>query len=298
MGGVVKAISNVVSSVVDFVVKTVEKVVDFAVNVVTGVIKNVVGVVEGAITGDWTKFRDSLLGVVSTAIYGVAGVVGFATGQYYIAAAALVALDGQYNEGQLTSHIVTTVGKFEREIFGSKNILDNVDIITSGIVIIGSLYAAGKGIGILSKITGLTSYLANYADYVNYFKVARGAYSVYDAYTQWQHAIELYDQLMSDYQAFLNQANREVQQFNQMWDAVYGDLNVWYEAMPGGYLFNAGVGSDEYSISSINEQSAYCLALNTKRDVDFDRYFTNPFEIDYVGLNIDDIKPEDLKYKD
>ena len=298
MGGVVKAISNVVSSVVDFVVKTVEKVVDFAVNVVTGVLKNVVGAITGAITGDWTKFRDSLLGVVSTALYGLAAVVGFATGQYYIAAAALVALDGQYNEGQLTSHIVTTVGKFEREILGSKNILDNVDIITSGIVIIGSLYAAGKGVAMLSKITGLTSYLANYADYVNYFNVATGAYSVYDAYTQWQHAIELYDQLMSDYQAFLNQANREVQQFNQMWDAVYGDLNVWYEAMPGGYLFNAGVGSDEYSISSINEQSAYCLALNTKRDVDFDRYFTNPFEIDYVGLNIDDIKPEDLKYKD
>ena len=298
MGGAVKAISKGVSSVVDFVGKTVEKAVDFAVNVVTGVLKNVVGVVEGAITGDWTKFRDSLLGVVSTAIYGVAAVVGFMAGQYYITAAALVALDGQYNEGQLTSHIVTTVGKFEREIFGSKNILDNVDIITSGIVIIGSLYAAGQGIAMLSKITGLTSYLANYADYVNYFKVASGAYSVYDAYTQWQHAIDLYDQLMADYQAFLNQANREVQQFNQMWDAVYGDLNVWYEAMPGGYLFNAGVGSDEYSISSINEQSAYCLALNTKRDVDFDRYFTNPFEIDYVGLNIDDIKPEDLKYKD
>ena len=298
MGGAVKAISKVVSSVVNFVVKTVEKVVDFAVNVVTGVLKNVVGAITGAITGDWTKFRDSLLGVVTTALYGAAVVVGFATGQYYITAAALVALDGQYNEGQLTSHIVTTVGKFEREIFGSKNILDNVDIITSGIVIIGSLYAAGQGIGILSKITGLTSYLANYADYVNYFNVATGAYSVYDAYTQWQHAIELYDQLMSDYQAFLNQANREVQQFNQMWDAIYGDLNVWYEAMPGGYLFNAGVGSDEYSISSINEQSAYCLALNTKRDVDFDRYFTNPFEIDYVGLNIDDIKPEDLKYKD
>lgn len=298
MGGVVKAISNVVSSVVDFVVKTVEKVVDFAVNVVTGVLKNVVGVVAGAITGDWTKFRDSLIGVVSTAIYGVAGVVGFATGQYYITAAALVALDGQYNEGQLTSHLVTTVGKFEREIFGSKNILDNVDIITSGIIIIGSLYAGAKGIGLLSDLTGVTSYLQNYADYVNYFKVATGAYSVYDAYNQWQYALELYDKLMSDYQAFLNQANREVQQFNQMWDAVYGDLNVWYEAMPGGYLFNAGVGSDEYSISSINEQSAYCLALNTKRDVDFDRYFTNPFEIDYVGLNIDDIKPEDLKYKD
>ena len=298
MGGVVKAISNVVSSVVDFVVKTVEKVVDFAVNVVTGVLENVVGVVKGAITGDWEMFRDSSIGLVQTAFYVTAAVVGFATGQYYITAAALVALDGQYNEGQLTAHAVTNIGKFERERFGSKNILDNVDTITTAIIIVGSLYAGGKGIGMLSDITGLTSYLQNYANYVNYFKVATGAYSVYDAYNQWQHAIELYDQLMADYQAFLNQANREVQQFNQMWDAVYGDLNVWYEAMPGGYLFNAGVGSDEYSISSINEQSAYCLALNTKRDVDFDRYFTNPFEIDYVGLNIDDIKPEDLKYKD
>lgn len=298
MGGVVKSISRGLSSVVKFVGKTVKEVGGFVVNVGTGVIKNVVGAVGGAITGDWTKFRDSLIGVVSTGIYGVAGVVGLTTGQYYITAAALVALDGQYNEGQLTSHIVTTVGKFEREIFGSQNILDNVDIITSGIVIIGSLYAGAKGIGLLGELTGLNSYLSQYSNYVNYFKVASGAYSVYDAYTQWQQALELYDNLMSDYQAFLNQANIEMQQFNQIWDAVYGDLNVWYEAMPGGYLFNAGVGSDEYSISSINEQSAYCLALNTKRDVDFDRYFTNPFEIDYVGLNIDDIKPEDLKYKD
>ena len=298
MGGAVKAISKGYSSVVKFATKKVEKAVDFAVNVVTGALENVVGVVKGAITGDWEMFRDSSIGLVQTAFYVTAAVVGFATGQYYITAAALVALDGQYNEGQLTAHAVTNIGKFERERFGSKNILDNVDTITTAIIIVGSLYAAGQGIAMLSKITGLTSYLANYADYVNYFKVATGAYSVYDAYTQWQHAIELYDQLMSDYQAFLNQANREVQQFNQMWDAVYGDLNVWYEAMPGGYLFNAGVGSDEYSISSINEQSAYCLALNTKRDVDFDRYFTNPFEIDYVGLNIDDIKPEDLKYKD
>ena len=108
-----------------------------------------------------------------------------------------------------------------------------ISTLSSIFLIIGSLYAAGQGIAMLSKITGLTSYLANYADYVNYFKVASGAYSVYDAYTQWQQAIDLYDQLMADYQAFLNQAEREVQQFNQMWDAVYGDLNVWYEAMPG-----------------------------------------------------------------
>ena len=117
MGGAVKAISNVVSSVVDFVVKTVEKVVDFAVNVVTGVLKNVVGVVAGAITGDWTKFRDSLIGVVSTAIYGVAGVVGFATGQYYITAAALVAIFTTNGVAETTK---LSVGVYKTSTLGNK----------------------------------------------------------------------------------------------------------------------------------------------------------------------------------
>ena len=86
MGGAVKTISKAVSSVADFVVKTAEKVVDFTVNVVTGVLENVVGAITGAITGDWTKFRDSLLGVVSTALYGLAAVVSYMAGQYYITA--------------------------------------------------------------------------------------------------------------------------------------------------------------------------------------------------------------------
>lgn len=296
MGGVVKAISNVVDKVVDFTTKTVEKVADFGVNVVKGTLKNVVGVVEGVVTGDWNKFKDSLIGTVQTTLYVTAAVAGVVSGQFYITAAALVALDGQYNKGQLTAHAVTTIGKFEREVFGSKNILDNVDLITSAIVIGSSIYAGAKGFNILSEISGLNSFLSQYSEYTNYFKIGSAAYSAYDAYEEWKIALGLYDSLMAEYQNWLRETQSLYNQFSQMWDAVYGDLGVWYEALPGGYLFNAGVGSDEYSISSINEQCTYALALNTKRDLDFDRYFTDSFEIDYENLGLEDIKPDVLKY--
>lgn len=296
MGGVVKAVSNVVSKVVDFGVKTVEKVADFGVNVVEGTLKNVVGVVEGAVTGDWDKFKDSLIGTVQTSLYVTAAVAGAVSGQFYITAAAVVALDGQHNKGQLTAHAVSTVGKFEREIFGSKNILDNLELISTAIIIGSSLYAGYKGFEVISKLSSIESIFSRFSTVADYFRLGSSTYSIYDAYEQWKDALGLYDNLMADYQKWLNQANFEAKRFNQMWDAVYGDMGVWYESMPGGYLFNAGVGSDEYSISSINEQCTYALALDTKRDLDFDRYFTNPFEIDYENLGLEDIKPDVLKY--
>ncbi|WP_418179773.1 hypothetical protein ACNSOO_04725 [Aliarcobacter lanthieri] len=293
MGGVVKSISKVIKPIVKVVTDTVDKVIDFAVNVTEGVLKNVGGMIEGALKGDWNQFRDSIIGSFQTTLYGIAGVIGVATGQIWLTAASIVALDGQYNEGQLTAHAVKTIGRIEKGLFGSEYILDNVDMISTAIVIVGSLYSGAKGFTLLADIAGVSSILSSSA-----FSLASGGYAIYEAYDKWQYALELYDNLMADYQKWLAEVNAKHEQFNRMWDAVYGDLNVWYEAMPGGYLFNAGVGSDEYSISSINEQCAYSLALDTKRDVDFDKYFTDPFEIDYVGLNIDDIKPDILKFEE
>lgn len=305
MGGVVKSISKVVDSVVkvidktvDFVAETLEKTVDFATNVIKGTLNNLSGMIEGAIKGDWNQFRDGLIGSAQTVIYGIAAVLGIVTGQVWLTAAAIVALDGQYNEGQLTAHAVTTIGRVEKGLFGSEYILDNVDLITSAIIIVGSMYASYGAGKFLAQTAIVQSYLSQYATAIDFFKTAAGAYSIYDAYNQWQYALELYDNLMADYQRWLQEASFKVEQFNRMWDTVYGDLNVWYEANAGGYLFNAGVGSEEYSVSSINEQCAYILALDTKRDISFDRYFTDPIDIDYVGLNIDDIKPDILKFED
>jgi hypothetical protein len=296
MGGIVKTIKkaidtvvDVVEEVVDFVVETVETVVEFAVNVVKGVIKNVIGMVEGIITGDWTKFRDSFFGTISTIAYGFA----IASGNPWLIVAGIVALDGQYNEGKLTAHIVRTVGKIERELLGSENILENIDLVTGAIVVIGSLGAGLYGTGeLLGKFSALKSFVE-----MQQIQIAFGVYSVADAYMQFQEAQGLYDSLMADYQKWLQYAGQKATQFNQIWDAVYGDMNVLYEASAGGYLFNAGAGSNEYSVSTIHEQSTYLLGIDNQRDIDFDRYFNDPMEIDYPALNIEDTKPEIIRYQ-
>jgi hypothetical protein len=299
MGGIVKAIGkaieavvDVVEKAVDFVVETIETVVEFAVNVVKGVIKGVVGMVEGIITGDWTKFRDSFVSIFQTAVYALGAVVGIATGNPWLIAASVVALDGLHNEGRLTAHIVRTIGKIERELFGSENILENLEIITASIIIVGSLYSGAKGFGLLADASGIGSIVNS-----QYFQVGMGVYSVADAYMQFQEAQGLYDSLMADYQKWLQGVGQKAEYFNTVWDKVYGEPDILYAASAGGYLFNAGAGSNEYSVSTIHEQSTYLLGIDNQRDIDFDRYFNDPMDIDYPALNIEDTKPEIIRYQ-
>ncbi|WP_164969337.1 hypothetical protein [Halarcobacter anaerophilus] len=222
----------------------------------------------------------------------MAGVVGAVSGQAWLVAASVVALDGQYNQGQLAAHVVSTVGKVERELFGSTLILDNIDMITTAIVVAGSIYAGGKGFGIIADAAGVSSYLSSTS-----FQISSGAYSVYNAYTQWQDALSLYDELMANYQQWLQETYAEIARFNNLWDLVYGDINILYEAQPGGYLFNSEAGSDEYSISSIHEQCSYLLGLNPHKDVDLDKMMTDISDIDYVSLNFNDILPDVIRYE-
>lgn len=299
MGGVVKAIKkvvdfvvDVVDTVVDFVVDTVKEVVDFAVNVVKGAINAVLGMVEGIVTGDWTMFRDSFFSAVQTVVYAFGAVIGAVSGNAWLVAASVVALDGLHNEGQLTSHLVTTVGKIERELLGSELILENLELVTSAIVMVGSAYSGYKAFDLLAKASGISSLLESH-----YVQVGLGINSIADAYEQFQYAQGLYDELMREYQAWLQQVGQTAEYFNTLWDTVYSDVDILYSASAGGYLFNAAAGSDEYSVSSVSEQSMYLLGLDTKRDIDFDRNFTDPITIDHVNLNIEDTKPEILRYE-
>lgn len=303
MGGIVKAIKDVVDTVVDtvvdavaevvdFVVETIEVAAEFVVNVVKGTIKAVIGMAEGIVTGDWTKFRDSFLTVFQTGLYVLGAVVGLATGNMWLVAASVVALDGLHNEGRLTTHLIRTIGKVERELFGSEVILENLDIITGSIIIAGSLYSGAKGFGLLAEISGISA-IVN----AQYFQVGMGVYSIGDAYMQFQEAQGLYDSLMADYLKWLQEVGQKAEQFNKMFDAVYGDADVLYAASAGGYLFNAGAGSNEYSVSTIHEQSTYLLGIDNQRDIDFDRYFNDPMDIDYPALNIEDTKPEIIRYQ-
>jgi hypothetical protein len=291
MGGVVKKIvdtvidpiGGIINDAVDFIGKTLEEIADFADNVVKGVANNIKGMFKGIVEGDWTNFRDSFVGVATTVVYVVAAIYGGPIG----IAAAMVALDGR-----LTTYAVTILGKVERELFGSENILNHVDEISTAVIIAGSLYAAYVGMPILAKASGVAAFL-NQA----YVQVSLGIYSISDAYMQFQEAQSLYEDLMADYQKWLEAAMQKSKQFNEIWDAVYGDIDLLYEASAGGYLFNAGAGSNEYSVSAIHEQSTYLLGIDNQRDIDFDRYFNDPMDIDYPALNIEDTKPEIIRYQ-
>jgi len=249
----------------------------FTENVVKGIGKNVLGMVEGIVSGNWTKFRDSTLGIVTTAAFIVTAIFGGPVG----IAAAVVGLDAQYNQGQLTFSAVKGLGVLEKKLFGSDNIQRHAEEIALAIILASAAYTAYtvQGLNLLSGFNSLIN-----------------AYTFYKAYKDYEAAKDLYDNLMKQYKEWLEKVNQALEKANKIWDYVYGNLEVWVEAMPGGYLFNSGVGSDEYSISSIHEQCAYSLMLDTKKDDDLDMMVLNPSEINWVKLNIEDIKPKAINF--
>lgn len=269
-----------------------EKIYSFANNVAYGIDKNTEGLVKGIVTGDWTLFRDSFVGLLTTAVYVIALVIGVFSYNGYLIAASIIALDAQYNEAELTMHGLRTLGKIEHELFGSEIILENLESIATAIVIVGTLYAGYYGFGYLADISGLSSIFNSV-----YYQIGSGIYSVYEAYEQWEYASSIYENLMEEYQKWLNSLELKLKYFNELWDTIYLNGDLLYEASAGGYLFNAGAGSTEYSVSAIHEQSTYLLGIDNQRDIDFDRYFHDIADIDYINLDIADTKPEIIRYK-
>ena len=108
---------------IKFLGDTAKAVDGFWDNVHIGAHRDTGNMIKGIYTGDWSMFRDSFLSLGTAALYVIGGVAGAMTGQAWLVAAAVVALDGHYNQSQLTSHAVTQVGELEKDIFGSFKLL-------------------------------------------------------------------------------------------------------------------------------------------------------------------------------
>lgn len=265
---------------------TVDKTYKFAVNVLKGAYKDTEGMVKGAARGDWTTFRDSFVSIATAALYVAGAVAGVLTGNAALMTASTIALDGHYNQGMLTDHTVHTAGKIERESIGTETILRNQEYFTAAIIIVSSMYSAHGGLEFIFGLTGIQA--DTYQNYVNYFNTADGAYKTYEAYETYTKAEYEAEKIYKDYLKWLSEYEAWKKQQKDIFEQFYNDETLWYESQPGGYLFNAGVGSDEYVIGGINEQSAYSLMLKTDINRDFEKMFKDPFEIDYVNLGIDD----------
>lgn len=265
---------------------TLDKTYKFAVNVHKGIYNDIEGMAKGAIRGDWTTFRDSFVSTATAALYVAGAVAGVLSGNAALVAASTIALDGHYNQGMLTDHAVHTAGKIERESIGTETILRNQEYFTAAIIIVSSMYSSYEGLNYIFDFANFDAKV--YDNYVNYFNTADGAYKTYEAYETYTNAEYEAEKIYKDYLKWLSEYEAWKKQQKDIFEQFYNDETLWYESQPGGYLFNAGVGSDEYVIGGINEQSAYSLMLKTNINRDFEKMFKDPFEIDYVNLGIDD----------
>lgn len=261
----------------------IDKFADFTRNVFNGFGENLAKAIEGIVEGKWSKFRDGTIGAFTTVLYVIGGAIGVMTGNYWLVAAAVVALDRQYNQGELTMSAVKALGKVEEAIFGTTYLQDYAEEVATLIIIVGSIYAGGKGFGYLTDIAGISAYLSKYQTFI-------ALYGIYDAYDQYMYWKDWYKAQLDEYMAWAKQQMQYYAQSRHSWFELYSNIEnqeVLYESMAGGILFNAGAGSDEYSVSTIHEQSAYILTLDTKRDIDLDRTIFFNSEVDYLKLQLD-----------
>lgn len=234
--------------------------------------------------GDWVKFRDGVAGTFTTIVYVLAAAIGVITGNWWLTAAAIVALDGQHNNGNLTYEGVKLVGKVETALLDTHFIEEYAREISTTLVIIGSVYAGYVGGGAIMKLVNIGSLNA----VLKAYSYASSLYGIYDNLQKFEEFRAYYKKLLDEYKAWAEQVQQAYAQTKTQWFEMFANLEnqeVCYQAMAGGYLYNAGAGSDEYSVSSIHEPNAYMLGIDTKRDVNHDRMLFMNDELDYQNLN-------------
>ena len=278
--------------VVEDTVDILEESVDLLVNTTEGILNNAEMMIHGAATLDWDEFSEGSLNQIETTVY----ILAIASGNPWAIAAGIVALDGKYNDGELTHEIVMKAAHLETAILGTEVIADNAEYIEMAIILAGGIYAGYEGFNMLAELAGIQSYLATWK---NTMDLGMGINSSYEAYQQYNYWKDYYQIKMAEYKTWINSQLAKYEQMKTQWFNLYADISnseVLYESMPGGYFFNAGAGSDEYSISSIHEQSALILSIDTQRDIQFDRQMHDMSKIDYIKTNLNDIEPKAIRW--
>lgn len=272
-----------------------DSVGDFTRNVYGGIGNNLALMVEGVAEGKWSKFRDGFVGTLTTVVYVIAGIIGVVTGQYWLTVMAVIALDGQHNNGALTKDTVELLGKVETALTGTHYLETYAAEVTAVLVIISSVVAGAYGGAALLKWANIGAY----ASLLKAYNYASAVYGIYDNLQAFEEFRSYYKALLDEYMAWAEQVQQAYAQSKSQWFELYANLEnqeVCYEAMAGGYLYNAGAGSDEYSVSTIHEPSAYMLVLDTRRDTELDRTIFFNSEVDYVDLRLEYVKEPVTKW--
>lgn len=255
-------------------------------NSVNGFLDNVAGTMNGALEGDWTKFRDSVLGTLNTAIAVTAIVVGVSTGNLALIAAGVVMLDAQYNQGELLSRTIAIAGDIESATIGTNYIDTYATELQMAITVAATMYAGYYAIPILMDWTGINAALADWKTQIEMIKYYAGTgYGIYQTYSAiemirasqayWEERLRIAEEQFKKWVDQLNNAR-------ETWIGMFTDTDMINRIMAGGDLFFMGAGHDLFSITDVAEPK-YALGLIDKSDHQMDVLINNRNNLSMAG---------------
>lgn len=261
MGKVVSAIGDIIDSAVDLVVNTVEGVInsvaDFAVGVVTGDFKKAFGAVFKLVT------------VVAVAFAIVSS--GFALLPIL---AGIVVLDATYNGSMFLRSVLTFLGSVEHALLGTDFINEYKEIIIGALVLVSTFYIASESYKYLQQLDFIKTIKDSYATLFQAWetlgKVMSG-YNIYDGFKSILDSKEYWDNMLQEYIANLQNHIDTIAQARGQWFAVYSDTETIGRILAGGDIYNAGAGSELYSVSDAFEPYRYqtgIVSFNVNDEMD------------------------------
>lgn len=266
MGGIAKAIGKIVAAplritgniiggdIGDFL----NSAANFTENVIVGVLNNISDFTIGIVTGDLAKAWSAFKSLVTVAL--VAIVVVLSGFSILPIVAGLIVLDAQYNSSAFLLHILDIIGSIEHALLGTDYIREYKEIIAMSLALISTFYIGYQAFQYISNMDWVVSLKESYTSLFTaftYIKDVMAGYDIYDGLKTilesrdyWQNMLENY---IADMQAYIN----TIAQARQQWFDIYSDPETIGRVLAGGDIYNAGAGSDLYSISDAYEPYRY-----------------------------------------
>lgn len=289
MGGIAKTIGKVVAAPVRIVGNIIggdigeffDKAADFGENVVAGVLNDISDLMIGITTGDLSKAWSAFKSLATVTLIVIAVVYSGFTILPIVA--GLIMLDAQYNGSAFLLYILDVVGNIEHALLGTDFIHEYREIIAGALVLVSTFYIGYQAFTYISNMDSIIALKESYASLFNAFTYIKDVMSGYDIYDGFKTILEskeywnkLLEQYITDMQAYIDR----IAAARQQWFDIYSDTETIGRVLAGGDIYNAGAGSDLYSVSDAYEPYRYMTGIvSTHLDeemdtmVNSDRYY-------------------------
>jgi len=266
VGGIAKTIGKIVAAPLHIVGDIVggdigkffDKVGDFTENVTSGVLDSISNFVGGIVTGDFKKAWSAFQSLATVVLVAIAVVYsGFSI---LPIVAGLIVLDAQFNGSAFLLYILDVIGNIEHFIFGTDFIHKYQELIAMSLALVSTFYISYQAFDYIMHIDGVLSLQRSYQSLFvawGYIKDVMAGYDIYDGIKTILESKEYWNKLLEQYVSDLQAYIDSIAAARQQWFDVYSDTETLGRVLAGGDIYNAGAGSDLYSVSDAYEPYRY-----------------------------------------